>query len=246
MFRLKRAATYALVSGFALFALTRFVLSRLAPGGWLVVLDVARPVVLAAVLAVTAGLMLGVWLFREGKARSERFADSLLVALVQCLIWSAGGLVTAQAAPAFVVWMSDHFEVASPMEMRSHGKVLPLSEQIQLAVQGVQMRQLIMPEGAQDRQSLLMAELAGQSLAGRLELLGAYRPEQVIAHLRTAPPTDGLRSAAFAAAIASVERCPKGEVGWVPLKSRLGFHTALVSRKDGRICDVLDLDLWDK
>lgn len=217
----------------------------LYPGGWGAVLRIGPLWVGLWGVIGALGAGLGWMLFRPGKSPREAVADVLLVACAQGLVLAAGLVVMAQAAPVRLVWAVDHFEVVSPMELVRGERPYPLSEQLQVARSGLQLRQLRLPQDAQARQALLFAEVSGLVLAARTELHGPYRFEAVHPHAHTAAevPEPEAR-AALAQAIAAQQACPRDEVVWGPLKSRRGFHTALLHRSDGRVCDVIDLDLW--
>lgn len=242
----RRVAIYSLaslaLSGIALFTCV----TELYPGGlggvlrvWPLVLGIGG---LCAALCVGLGCML----FRSTKSRRELLADALLVMFVQLLVLGSGVVVLVQAAPIRLVWAIDHFELVSPMELHQGGRPYALLEQWSLAWGGLQLQQLVLPKDARLRQDLLFSEIAGQSLTSRQELHGPYQFQSVI---RRAALISDVRSveakARLQEAIAAQSMCAEHEVAWVPLKSRRGFHTVLLSRNDGRICDVVDIDLWD-
>lgn len=197
-------------------------------------------------LVLLLGGGLGVMLFRSGKSRQERTADVALIALTQLIALGCGGLLMAQAAPIRMVWAVDHFDVVSPMEMRHAGRPYSVAQQLSLAWSGLRVRQLTLPADMRARQALLFSELDGQSLSVRDELQGTYQPQSVQSHVRPVTEVSAHGSVALQQSSIDGQSCAKDDVGWVPMKSRRGFHTALVSRKDGRICGVVDLDLWDK
>ncbi|MFZ4550661.1 MAG: hypothetical protein ACOYNB_02445 [Aquabacterium sp.] len=201
---------------------------------------------LAVAVAAVLGTGIALWLFNSGKSLAERVADVALIILAQVIVLLAGVVVALQSSPTVLVWMADHFEVVSPMEIRRDGLALAVSEQVQMAWRGVRLQSLVLPSDAQARQSLLMAELGGQSLAVRQELWRDHQAGDTVASIRALPTSGGSQGMAGRDALLATSVCAAMDVGWLPLKSPHGFHTALVSRKDGRICDVLDLDLWDK
>lgn len=217
----------------------------LYPGGWGAVLRIWPLWVGLWGVIGALGAGLGWMLFRPGKSQREAVADVLLVACAQGLVLAAGLVVMAQVAPVRLVWAVDHFEVVSPMELVRGERPYPLSEQLQVARSGLQLRQLSLPEDAQARQALLFAEVSGLPLAGRTALHGPYPAQAVIRQAKTAAEVaEPEARAGLAQAMATQSACRRDEVGWVPLKSRHGFHTALISRTDGRLCDVVDLDVW--
>lgn len=244
--RLKLAALYGAVSGCVLIGLMQWVLAHRASASWQGLQMGEAPARLAVAVAAALGAGVAILLFKPGKSVAERVADVTLIILAQGGVWSAGAVVALQASPTVVVWMADHFEVVSPMDIRRRGFLLPVLEQVQMAWRGVQMQSLALPDDSQARQSLLMAELGGQSLAGRQELWRDYRASDTATSIRALPASGGSQGMAGRDAFMAASACAEADVGWLPLKSPHGFHTALVSRKDGRICDVLDLDLWDK
>lgn len=221
--------------------------ARLYPGGWLAVMR-PWPLVVAVVSAVTLiGAGFGWMLFRSDKSAREVVADVLLVTLAQLVVLVAGLVVITQGAPVCMVWAVDHFEVVTAMEMRESERVPTIARQVSTAWSGLQLRRLELPQDLRTRQYWMFAELEGHRLPAQDALLAPYQALEVIRHIRSNSDISDLALRSQVQQAAQRQSvCPVADVGWLPLKSPHGFHTALVSRKDGRICDVLDLDLWDK
>ena len=206
---------------------------------------------IASVGALVVGGVGGVLclvLMRRQKSHRERIVDGVFIGLLQLAGIALMLFVMLQFRPARVVFVGDHLRVVSAFELQSSGRDLSFLASVKDALDGPAWFVLNWQKDAAARQALLFSELEGRDPAAQVDLHGQYAFQRVLPALRevTGAEMSALQRDRLLRSLPAEDGCLADEVGWIPIKSRLGFHTALISRRDGRLCRVENIDLWQR
>lgn len=236
------------VSAFVAGSLGLWLQSVLLPQGFAELYDGMQFVVIGALVVGGMGGVLCLVLMRRQKSRREQIVDGVFIGLLQLAGIALMLFVMLQLRPARVVFVGDHLRVVSGFELQSAGRSLSLLASVEDALDGPGWYVLNWPKDAAARQALLFVELAGQDPAAQVDLHGEYAFQRVMPALRevAAAEVSALDKVKLLSKLPAEDGCLADEVGWLPVKSRLGFHTALISRRDGRLCRVENIDLWQR
>ena len=234
------------VSAFVAGSLGLWLQSVLLPHGFAEIYRGIQFVGIGALVVGGLGGMLCLVLMRRQKSHREQIVDGVFIGLLLLAGIALMLFVMFQFRPARVVFVGDHLRVVSGFELQSAGRSLSLLASVEDALDGPGWYVLNWPKDAAARQALLFAELEGRDPATQIDLHGEYAFQRVMPALRdvSGAEVSALDKVTLLSNLPAEDGCLANEVGWLPVKSRLGFHTALISRRDGRRCRVENMDLW--
>lgn len=243
---IQRALIFFVCSVIGVACLGVWLQSVLLPAGFYNIYESSRFAYFSAFWVATLWTLMFLLLFRRKREVHEMVVDGVIVAFLCAAVLVGLIFVMLQLRPARVVFVGDHFRVVSAFELQSNGLALPVIESLKGAMQGPTMHVMNWPADADARQALLFAELGGQNPVAQVNLHAAYSLERVQPALKSLSELDAasVSRLRLAAELPDGLGCAVEDLGWLPVKSRFGFHTALISRRSGRVCRVEDVDLW--
>lgn len=170
--------------------------------------------------------------------------DYSVIAAVQLAALVYGMQAVADARPAFLVLASDRFELANAGEVgRTDPRDVEALQRMPVGWTGYRMAVLQMPTTTEGRNEALKLELDGVEMHTLPRYLGPY--DASLAAQR-AQPLEVLEQR-HPEATASVERIlnkagvPREQAVWLPLRTRYGFHTVVLT-KDARVIGFAEPD----
>ena len=177
------------------------------------------------------------------KSRRSLAFDYAAIGAIQLAALLYGLHVVEASRPAYLVFATDRFEVATA---GSVGRDAADADGLRaFPMHGFDYRlvTLQLPSDARGRSDALMMELAGQDLTALPRYFAPFDPTRVVA--AAAPMAVLLErhpqaAQALRGAIRRLNRV-EGDVLWLPLKTPYGFHTVLLT-KDAQVIGFAELD----
>jgi hypothetical protein len=198
---------------------------------------------------VAIGPMITLVIFSPGKRQDLLRFDLMVIASLQLAALGYGVYVVAQARPAYIVFATDRFEVATandilPQELakvtRPEFREMPRSGPVRVGV--------VMPDDPGEQVRLMMSAAAGADLKTFPQYYVPYADQaqaaasraRPIALLRAAHPE---RKEQVAAAVAATG-LEEDAMGFLPLRARRQDMAILVNAKDGAVMGYVAVDPW--
>jgi hypothetical protein len=191
------------------------------------------------------GPLISLVIYNSQKSKRELVLDYSLVAAVQLTALVYGVYVVSSARPVYVAFVKDRYEVITPVEIekadledarRPEYKTLP---KFGPQLVGTQVNE-------RDHDDALFAGLAGRDISVRPRF---YVPFAAVAQdaRQRAQPLDVLEKKKPEAR-EEIERVQRSsgkdatQLGWMPVKHRTGFWTAIIDRATGLPLTYINLD----
>jgi hypothetical protein len=191
------------------------------------------------------GPLISLVIYNSKKSKRELIIDYSLVAAVQLGALIYGVFIVSSARPVYVAFVKDRFEVITAVEIepkdledarKPEYKRLPLFGPKLVGTH----------VDARDENDALFAGLAGRDISVRPRFFVPFEnsAKEVVAQ---AQPLDVLEKKK-PEAHAQIEKAQReagqdpAHVGWLPVKHRTGFWTAIIDRNTGRPLTYINLD----
>lgn len=243
--RLKAALLHLLATALVAGLATALLVALWFPGDYRQVMGGMQLLLLIVGCDIVLGPLMSLVVCDPVKSRRTLLMDYAVIVAIQVAALGYGLNVVAESRPAFTVFAADRFNLVSAFEVErgdlaGEGGPAPFA----MSWTGPQLVSLKLPEDAQGRNAALDLELKGQELQ---TLPRYYAPYDAAAALARAQPLADLQArheGARAAAARLLRSASLGEdeVAWLPISTRFGFDTALLSRRDGAILGFLGFD----
>lgn len=243
--RIKAAAIHLGVSVLVAGITTIAVLGVMFPGWYAPAMGAYGLLGLILGCDVVTGPVLSLIVCTPGKPRRLLIMDYVVIVSLQLAVLIYGLMVIVDSRPVFTVFAVDRFNVVAASEiergdLKEYGGTAPYT----LSWHGPALVAVKMPQDAQGRNAVLELELSGRELQTLPRYFEPYSASDVLAK---AEPLDKLiklhpqLSEEISAIVSKVALRPDAVV-WLPLQTRLGFHTVLLRRTDASFVGFLAAD----
>lgn len=240
--KLRAVALHTLVSAAVAAAVAGLILFVWFPGDYASLLRGQRLFTLVAVCDVALGPVLSLVVYDPAKSRRALLLDYSVIAALQIAALVYGASVIAQSRPVFTVFAIDAFEVANAgdVEITEADRGSPVVP----SWLGPRLAELQLPAAGPAHNQALDLELQGRLLSGMPRYLRPYRHAAALA--KAHPVTELVarfpRQRAAVEAVAASAGLPLPALSWLPVKTRFGVQTALLSREREGILGFVDQD----
>lgn len=199
-------------------------LSSILRGGQLFVLVVSCDVVLGPLLSLV--------ICNPEKSRRSLVIDYAVIGCVQLAALLYGLHVVEASRPAYLVFATDRFEVATSGAVQQEAVDRAGLQAFPMSLFDFRLVALQLPTDARGHNEALMMELAGQDLTALPRYFAPYDANRVAAAAKPLAELIGRHPDAAPALRAVVARGHQAEanVRWLPLKTPYGFHTVLLTQ----------------
>lgn len=243
--RLKAALIHLLATVAVAGLATTLVLALWFPGDYRTVLGGTDLLVLLVGCDVVLGPLMSLIVCDPVKPRSTLVKDYAVIVAIQVAALAYGLSVVADSRPVFTVFAIDRFNLVSAFEVErgdlfDEGGRAPFT----LSWRGPQPVALKLPEDVQGRNAALDLELKGRELQTMPRYYAPYDATAALARAESLASLQARRAQARTAAARLMQPAGLSEedVACLPISTRFGFDTALLSRRDGAILGFLGFD----
>lgn len=243
--RIKAAAIHLCASALVAGVIALLVLLVMFPGWYAAAMGAYGLLGLILGCDVVMGPVLSLIICTPGKSRRLLIMDYAVIVTLQVAALVYGLSVIVGGRPVFTVFAVDRFNVVAASEvetadLQENGGVAPYT----LSWRGPALVALKMPQDTQGRNAVLDLELSGRELQTLPRYFGPYSAAEVLAK---AEPLDTLLKRLpqlRGDALDTVAKAglPADAVVWLPLHTRLGFHTVLLRQSDASLIGFLAAD----
>lgn len=243
--RIRAALIHLSASALVAASIAALVLLAWFPGVYAQAMGAYRLLALILGCDVVIGPVLSLIVCSPGKPRRLLIMDYAVIVSLQLAALVYGLSVIVGSRPVFTVFAIDRFNLVAASEveasdLQEHGGPAPYT----LSWRGPVPVLLKMPQDTAGRNAALELDLSGKELQTLPRYYAPYAPDAVLA---TAQPLNTLlkRHPEFEAEVASAVRnagLQADATVWLPVQTRMGFHTALLKRADASIVAMLGVD----
>ncbi|MDR0588479.1 MAG: hypothetical protein LBG61_05870 [Burkholderiales bacterium] len=205
---------------------------------------------------VVVGPTLMFVIFNTKKPRAELVRDISIIALFQLIALGYGMHVVAESRPVYAVFVKDQIEVVTAIELDDksfEGLTEKTEPYKKLPWTGIRYVSINRPESAEERSEVLLSSVfEGRDYPLWLRYYQPYEAatDAIIAAIK---PLDEFQRAVdnlphekqlFDNAVAATQ-LPPDRLGWLLVKHRFGFCTALMDKQTGKVATYVLLDAYD-
>jgi hypothetical protein len=195
---------------------------------------------------VVIGPLITLIIYKAGK-KALKF-DLGVIAFLQSAALVYGVVVAAEARPVYSVFTGDRFETVAANELNAEELAKAKHAQLRsLSWSGPRVIGAVMPTDPQQRMDIMLAAAVGKDLQHFPSQFVPYTEVSETAAQR-AEPIEKLRrynpgKTALIDRVLSERALKEDQVGFLPVRARLGHLAAIVNRK-GELIETLDLNPW--
>lgn len=243
--RLVAAGIHLVASGVAVLAVALLIFGVWFPGEYSRLLNGYRLFGLVSVCDLVLGPAITLVIWSPSKSRSKLLFDYVIIGAIQLSALVYGASVVAATRPVFTVFAVDRFEIVTAAEVATAPSTVA-APQPALAPGwlGPQLATLVLPQDRVQHNAATTYELSGNQLSATLNYLTPY---DNLKALHAAKPIEELLGKHHelqpeVARLANRAHVRTDQLSWVPVSSRFGFFTALLSAESNGIIGFLQLD----
>ncbi|HLA72629.1 MAG TPA: TfpX/TfpZ family type IV pilin accessory protein [Steroidobacteraceae bacterium] len=191
------------------------------------------------------GPLISLVIYNSRKSRKELFFDYSIVAAVQLAALAYGVYIVAGSRPVYVAFVKDRLELVSARDIRPAELAAAKEAQYRsLPLTGPRFIYVLVP--VKEQSDALFASLDGNEEAARPRFYVSYDSQLESIRARTLPLAELEKkhpeAAPLLAAAIAESGLPATKLGWMPLRYRDNFWTALIDVATGRPAAYVEFD----